>query len=75
MEKFCELYNLENSIKESTGYKNPINPRSIDVMLTNNANNFQNTKAIETGLCEHHKMIITVIKTYRSYKKYRHLKI
>ena len=32
---FCELYNLENLIKEPTCYKNPNNPSSGDVILTN----------------------------------------
>ena len=34
MKDFCELYDLENLIKESTCYKNPKDPSSIDVMLT-----------------------------------------
>ena len=64
MKNFCELYNLENLIKEPTCYKNPNNPSSIDVILTNNKNSFQNSMATETGLSDHHKMIITVIKNY-----------
>ena len=64
MKNFCELYNLENSIKDPTCYKNPNNPSSIDVILTNSKNSFQNSMAIETGLSDHHKMIITVLKTY-----------
>ena len=38
MQNFCELYNLENLIKQRTCYKNPNNPSSIDVMLTNELN-------------------------------------
>ena len=38
-------------------------------MLTNNENSFQNTKAIETGLSDHHTMIITVLKTYTKKKE------
>ena len=69
MQNFCELYNLENLIKQPTCYKNPTNPSSIDVMLTNTENSFQNSKAIETGLSDHHKMIITVLKTYTKKKE------
>ena len=64
MKNFCELYNLENWITEPTCYKNPNNPSSIDVILTNSENSFQNSMAIETGLSDHHKMMITVLKTY-----------
>ena len=52
MKNFCELYNLENLIKEPTCYKNPNNPSSIDVILTNNKNSFQNSMATETGLSD-----------------------
>ena len=43
MNDFCETYNLENLIKEPTCFKNPNNPSSIDVMLTNRKNSFQNS--------------------------------
>ena len=60
--------------------KNPNNPSSIDVILTNRKRSFESSMAIETGLFDHHKMIITVLKSnykkrdpllvnYRSYKK------
>ena len=64
MKNFCEIYNLENLIKEPTCYKNPDNSSSIDVILTNSNNSFHNSLAIETGLIDHHKMVITVLKTY-----------
>ena len=35
MKEFCETYNLENLINEATCNNNPLNPSSIDVMLTN----------------------------------------
>ena len=62
MKNICELYNLENSIKEATCYKNANNP--IDVVLTNSPDSFHNSIAIETGLSDHHKMIITVLNIY-----------
>ena len=79
MKNFCELYDLENLIKQPTGYKNADNPSSIDVLLTNRKNSFQNSRTIETGLSDHHKMIIAVLKTYckkrepikRTYRSYK----
>ena len=69
MQNICELYNFENLIRQPTCYKKNNNPSSIDVMLTNSENSFQNTRTIETGLSDHHKTIITVIKTYSTKKE------
>ena len=81
MAEFCDMYNLKNLIKVPTCFKNPSNPSSIDLMLTNRIRSFQNSIAIETGLSDHHKMNITVLKSffqkqspitikYRDYKKF-----
>ena len=64
MKEFCETYNLNNLVTEPTCFKNPLNPSSIDVMLTNRIRSFQNTIVFETGLSDHHKMTITVLKAY-----------
>ena len=64
MKDFCDLYNLKNLIKHPTCYKNVLNPTSIDMFLTNRHNCFQNSCTIETGISDHHRMIITVLKTY-----------
>ena len=64
MENFCETYNLQNLIKDPTCYKNPTNPSSIDVMLTNKKLSFQNSMTVETGLSDFHKMTVTVMKRY-----------
>ena len=58
---FCNMYNPKNLIKQPTCYKNHNNPSSIDVILTNRAKSFQNSI---TGLSDHHKMILAVLKTY-----------
>ena len=84
MRDFCEIYSLENLIKEPTCFKNPNNPSSIDVMLTNRKNCFQNSMTIETGLSDHHKLTTSVLKihfkkkepvkiNYRSYKNFDEL--
>ena len=81
MRDFCEIYNLENLIKEPTCFKSTENPSSIDVILTNRKESFYNSRAIETGLSDFHKMTISVLKTfvkkkepikinYRCYKKF-----
>ena len=62
MNEFCQMYNLQNLINEPTCYKNPINPSSIDMILTNRKDNFENSETLETGLSDHHKMIITMMK-------------
>ena len=70
MEEFCAIYSLKNLIKVPTFFKNPLNPSSIDVILTNSFRSFQNSVAIETGLSDHHKMTVTVLKSYRDYKNF-----
>ena len=81
MKEFCNLYNLNNLITEATCFKNPTNPSSIDVILTNRAPRFHNTATLETGLSDHHKMTVTVLKSfvpkqapmlikYRDYRKF-----
>jgi hypothetical protein len=70
---FCEMYNLENLIKEPTCFKSTENPSSIDIILTNKKLSFQNTMTIETGLSDFHKMTVTVMK--RFFKKKEPIKI
>ena len=79
MMEFCEIYNLTNLIKEPTCFKNPLNPSSIDVILTNKPRCFQNSTTIETGLSDHHKLTITIMRSFypkqspviKSYRDYR----
>ena len=63
MKEFCDRYNLKNLVTEATCFKNPSNPSSIDLILTNRARSFQTRITMETGLSDHHRMIITVLKT------------
>ena len=59
------------------------NPSSIDLILTNRPRSFQNSTVIETGLSDHDKLTVTVMKSffqkqvpktiyYRDYKKMNH---
>ena len=52
IEYFCKIYNLCNLIKEPTCYKNPNNPSSIDLMLTNKSRSFHGSTTVETGLSD-----------------------
>ena len=63
MKSFCETYNLYYLVVGPTCFKNPINPSSIDLMLTNKRKNFENTIALETGLSDHHKMTVSVMRS------------
>ena len=63
MQQFCETYHRTNLIKDPTCFKNPLNPSSIDLILTNRPKSFIGNTVIETGLSDHHKMTITVLKT------------
>ena len=78
---FLDLYNLKNLVKDKTCFKSINKPTCIDLFLTNCPKSFQHTKAISAGMSDHHKMIITVMKTtflkakpreiiYRSYKNF-----
>ena len=62
MDEFLHENNLKCIVKDKTCFKNPDNPSSIDLFLTNFSNCFQNTTAICTGLSDFHKMIVTVQK-------------
>ena len=64
MKTFCETFDLCNLIKEPTCFKSVLNPSTIDLILTNRKGRFHNSLAIETGLSDHHKLTITVMKSY-----------
>ena len=56
-------------IKILTCFKNPDNPKIIDLMLANSVCSFQNSCVLETGLSDFHKMTITVLKSYLENKQ------
>ena len=64
MSNFCDMYGLNNLIKEPTCFKSTENPSSIDIMLTNKKLSFQNSTTVETGLSDFHKMTVTVMKRF-----------
>ena len=75
----CKIYDLKNLIEQPTSYKNPSNPLSIDLILTNVPRSFQSTCVMETRLPDIHLMTLIVMRkgskkfqpriiNYRSYK-------
>ena len=63
LDDFMDEFHAKNLVKEPTCFKNPENPSSIDMFVTNSQGSFQKTTAISTGLSDFHKMIVTVMKT------------
>ena len=64
MIEFCNIYNLQNLITDPTCFKNLVNPSLIDLILTNKPRSFQSSQVIETGLSDHHKMTIPVLRIF-----------
>ena len=63
MKNICSSYNLRSMINKPTCFKNPDKPSCIDVILTNCSRSFQNSCAIEAGLSDFQKLVVTVLKT------------
>ena len=57
MSGFCDTFGLKSLIKNAACYKNPENPSSIDLILTNNPRSFQNSSVIGKGLSDFHRMV------------------
>ena len=81
LNSFCNVNSLKTLNRGPTCFKNPSNPSFIDLFLTNRQQGFQQTHAIETGISDFHKMVVTVMKTrykkqkaktiqYRNYKHF-----
>ena len=80
--EFCDIFSLTNLIKQPTCLTpTATHPTLMDVMLTNRPRSFQNSVAVEIGLSDHYKMVITVLKChfvclksipiqYRNYKTF-----
>ena len=64
MKDFCDNYSFTNIIKEPNCFKNPTNPKCIDLTLTNRHRSFQNSCVIETGLSNFHEMTVTVLRSF-----------
>ena len=78
---FLHQYDSKNLVNKPTCYKSLVNPRCIDLFITNNPRSFQNTDVLNIGCSDFHKLTITVLKTkfqklkpkevtYRNYKNF-----
>ena len=76
---FLNSHNLVTLVKTNTCFKG--SGSCIDLKLTNRKCSFKNTTSYETGLSDHHHMILTILKTtfqqkepkcliYRNYKNF-----
>ena len=63
LSEFLFEMNAKNIVKEPTCFKSLSNPNCIDLIITNTFSNFQNTRAISTGLSDFHKMVVSVLNT------------
>ena len=79
---FINDHALTSQIKDDTCFKSVENPSCINLFLTNNAQSFQNSTVICSGLSDCHNMVLTVLKTgitkrkphvvyYRDYKNFK----
>ena len=68
LSQFLYEYNAKNTIKESSCFKNVLNPSCIYLFITNSPLSFQSTIAVINGLSDFHKMVTTVMKM--SFKKH-----
>ena len=57
----------EYNAKESTCFKNVLNPSCIDLFITNSPLSFQNTIAVSNGLSDFHKMVTTVKMSFKKH--------
>ena len=71
MSGFCDTCGLKSLLKDATCYKNPKNPRSIDLILKNNPSSFQDSCVIEAVLLDFHRMVVTIMKTSSEWLKPR----
>ena len=69
MENFCRIYGCKNIVKDKIYFKDPINPTCIDLIITNRPKSFQESKVMETGLSDFHKMSLTVMKVFYNKQK------
>ena len=76
----CDTFDFSNLINNKTCHKSN-GGASLDVLLTNYPMCFQHTSTIETGLSDHHKLVLTFLKStfnrlppkelsYRCYKNF-----
>ena len=61
-QNFCEFFLFELCIKKSTCYKSDTTTDN-DHIITNIPKRFMKSMALETGISDHHKMIMTIFRS------------
>ena len=65
VQELSDVFNFTNLIKQTTCFTpTATHPSLIDIILTNRPRSFQSSVAMEAGLSDHHKMVITVLKCH-----------
>ena len=64
---FCNVNSLKTLNRGPDCFKNSSNPSCINLFLTNRQQCFQQTRAIETGIYDFHKMVVNVMKTQKPF--------
>ena len=78
---FCIQHKLKSLNKDLTSYKNIDNPSCIDLLLHSSAKSLKSAYAIEMGLLNFHKLVVTIqnekhepetsrVIQYKDYKKF-----
>ena len=62
LQNFCESLLLKYLIKKPTCYKGDTST-GIDHIVTNIPKRFMKSMALETGISDHHKMIMTIFRS------------
>ena len=68
LQDLCDVFDLTNMVKDKTCFMST-EGSSIDVMLTNKPRSFYKTTTIETGLSDHHKLVLTFLRSHHSFKQ------
>ena len=63
IEDFMDIFGFENLIKDKTCHAST-KGSSTDIILTNRKRSFKNSCCVETGLSNHHTMILTSLKAH-----------
>jgi hypothetical protein len=58
---FADQYEAKNKVKDPTCFKNPENPSTIDLVITNTSRSFWNTKVFRNSISDFHSLVATVL--------------
>ena len=67
LENLCDSYDLTNIMKQKTCFMS-VEGSNIDLILTNKPRSFYKTHTIETGLSDHHKMVVSFLRSHNCLK-------